>query len=92
MAKKKADTEHEKTVKAKDKAKKKGKKPGFFKRIGRYFKDLKNELKKVIWPTKKRVFHSTIVVIITIVLVCIFVVVLDFIFNGLISLAFGNFG
>ena len=28
-------------------------KPGFFKRIGKWFREMKSELKKVIWPTPK---------------------------------------
>ena len=30
------------------------KKGNIFKRIGRFFKDVKAELKKVTWPTKKQ--------------------------------------
>ena len=26
-------------------------KPGFFKRVGKWFREMKSELKKVIWPT-----------------------------------------
>ena len=26
-------------------------KPGFFKRIGKWFREMRSELKKVIWPT-----------------------------------------
>jgi preprotein translocase subunit SecE len=29
-------------------------KPGFFKRVGRWFREMKSELKKVIWPTSKQ--------------------------------------
>ena len=28
-------------------------KPGFFKRVGRWFREMKSELKKVVWPTPK---------------------------------------
>lgn len=67
------------------------KKPGIFKRIGAYFRDLKNELKKVVWPTRKRLLHSTVVVLVMVILVAIFVCILDLIFNGAISLLFGHF-
>ena len=73
----------------KDKSSKK-KKNGFFKRVGAYFKDLKNELKKVVWPTKSRLLHSTLVVLAMVAIICIFVCVLDLIFNGAISLMFGK--
>ena len=36
-------------------------KPGFFKRIGKWFREMKSELKKVIWPTKEQLFNNTLV-------------------------------
>lgn len=36
-------------------------KPGFFKRIGKWFREMKSELKKVIWPTRKTLFNNTLV-------------------------------
>ena len=39
------------------------KKPSFFARIARPFKDMRGELKKVVWPTKKQVFNNTLIVI-----------------------------
>ncbi|MEG2813883.1 MAG: preprotein translocase subunit SecE [Oscillospiraceae bacterium] len=36
---------------------------GFFKRIKRYFKDLKSEWKKIVWPTRKQVLNNTGVVL-----------------------------
>lgn len=73
----------------KDKTSKK-KKNGFFKRMRSYFRDLKNELKKVVWPTKKRLIHSTLVVLAMVAIICIFVCVLDLLFNGAISMLFGK--
>ena len=34
-------------------------KPGFFKRVGKWFREMKSELKKVIWPTGKTLFNNT---------------------------------
>lgn len=73
----------------KDKTSKK-KKNGFFKHMRSYFRDLKNELKKVVWPTKKRLIHSTLVVLAMVAIICIFVCVLDLLFNGAISMLFGK--
>ena len=42
-----------KTDKKKD-AKADKKKPGVFARIGKWFKDMRSELKKVQWPTRKQ--------------------------------------
>ena len=43
------------------------KKAGFFKRAARkianFFREMKSELKKVVWPSKKDVLHDTLVVI-----------------------------
>lgn len=36
-------------------------KPGFFKRIGRWFREMKSELKKVIWPTSKSLVNNTLI-------------------------------
>ena len=33
--------------------------PGFFKRAGKWFREMKSELKKVIWPTGKTMFNNT---------------------------------
>ena len=34
-------------------------KPGFFKRVGKWFREMKSELKKVIWPTPKQFGKNT---------------------------------
>ena len=50
----------EKTKADKPKAKSdKEKKPGFFKRLGRFFRELKAELKKVAWPTRTDTMKKT---------------------------------
>ena len=36
-------------------------KPGFFKRVGKWFREMKSELKKVIWPTPKALKNNTLV-------------------------------
>ena len=35
--------------------------PGFFKRIGKWFREMKSELKKVIWPNSKTLSNNTLV-------------------------------
>ena len=39
--------------------KKEEKKIGFFKRIGKWFREMKSELKKVVWPTPKQLATNT---------------------------------
>ena len=65
------------------KAKKKEKKPGFFKRLGAKFKDVFSELKKVNWPTFGKVIKQTGVVV---VVVLIFLVVITAFDYGLLNL------
>lgn len=36
-------------------------KPGFFQRIGRWFREMKSELKKVIWPTPKTLSKNVLI-------------------------------
>ena len=57
---------------------KKKKKPGLFKRIGKFFRESKSELKKVVWPTPKQVVNNTGVVLAMIVIIGAFVGALDF--------------
>ena len=52
-------------------AKDKEKKPNFFvrcgKRIAKWFRELKSELKKVVWPTPKQTAKNTVVAVVMIV-------------------------
>lgn len=43
----------------------------------KFLKDVRNELRKVIWPTQKDVVISTIVVIVAVVIVGIYISFLD---------------
>lgn len=36
-------------------------KPGFFKRVGKWFREMKSELKKVIWPSPKSLLNNSLV-------------------------------
>ncbi len=49
-------------VKKPDKAEKRGIKERFV----QWFRDLKSELKKVVWPTKKQVINNTLVALVVI--------------------------
>ena len=33
--------------------------PGFFEKIGKWFREMKSELKKVIWPTPKQLMKNS---------------------------------
>jgi len=70
------------------KAATKDKKPKTHK-ISKFFKDLRSEFKKVIWPTKKQVINNTGVVLVTMVISSIFIWGFDTIFSQLLKLALG---
>ena len=59
------------------KAKAADKKPGFFARLGKWFRELKSELKKVQWPTRKQTVNNTLVVIACVIAVGIFIWIFD---------------
>ena len=60
-------TSQEVASKKTEKVQKKDQKPGFFKRVAKWFHELKVEAKKVVWPNKKTVTKNTVVVIIALV-------------------------
>ncbi|MBE6886043.1 MAG: preprotein translocase subunit SecE [Ruminococcaceae bacterium] len=74
-----------KPAKQKKASDKKGPKE-FFAKIGRFFKDLKGEFKKIVWPSKKQVFNNTLVVLVAMLLVGAFIALLDWGLGALLSL------
>ncbi len=61
--------------------KKKDARPNIFvraaRRVKKWFRDLKSEAKKVVWPNGKQVVNNTLVVIVCIVVIGLFVALLD---------------
>ena len=66
------------------------KKPGFFAKISRSLRDMKGELKKVVWPTKKQIVNNTAVVIAAIAVSAVFIGGLDSILGLIIRFALGT--
>ena len=62
------------------------KKPGFFARIGRSFRDMRGELKKVVWPNKKQIVNNTLIVIAFVAVCAVFVGGLDAILSLIVRL------
>ncbi len=66
------------------------KKPGIFARIKKYFRELKSELKKVVWPSKRTILNNTIIVLLCVLVVGIFIWAFDavaaLVVNGIIGL------
>ena len=73
------------------------KKENFFvragKRIARWFREMKSELKKVVWPSKSQMINNVLVVIACVVVVGVFIWVFDavagLVVNGIITLVKG---
>jgi preprotein translocase subunit SecE len=59
------------------------KKENWFKRaigaIGRYFRELRSELKKVVWPTPQQVAKNTLIVAACVLVIGAFIWVFDFV-------------
>lgn len=69
-SKKKDQAPAKKSGKAKDQKKQPNK-------VAKYFKDLKSEFKKVVWPTKQQLMNNTAVVLTVIVSIGVVVGALD---------------
>lgn len=52
-------------------------KPGFGKRVAKWFREMKSELKKVVWPGPKEVSKNTIVSIVVMVISAIAIWLFD---------------
>ena len=69
-----------------DKSKKSNKLALAGKKIGKFFSDLKTELKKVVWPDRKKLIQSTATVLMICVFAAIFVFSVDKILSGFLNL------
>ena len=73
------------------------KKENFFvrtgKRLSRWFREMKSELKKVVWPSGKQLVNNTLIVLACVLVVGIFIWIFDavggVVVNGIISLVKG---
>ena len=66
------------------------KKPNFFVRTGRriakWFREMKSELKKVVWPTGKQLLNNTLVVLVAVIIVGVILFAFDWLAGEGISL------
>jgi preprotein translocase subunit SecE len=86
MAKNKENTASEVSEKKDKKEKNSEKKQP--NKVAKWFKDLKIEFKKVVWPSKKTVINNTSVVLAVVAASAIIVGLLDAGFLGLLSLIY----
>lgn len=75
--------EQEKNIPVGKKADKpaKAKKPSLFARMGKWFRELKGECKKIVWPTRQQTTNNTAVVLATCLIIGVFIWVLDAVFQ-----------
>jgi len=60
-------------------------------KILKFFKEVKSEMKKVVWPSRKQLVNNTLIVIAVVVLVCVVIAIFDAIFQfGLFKLLLGR--
>ena len=66
------------------------KKPNFFVRTGRklskWFREMKSELKKVVWPSSKQLVNNTLIVLAAVIVVGAVVFLFDWLASGGIGL------
>ena len=69
------------------------KKTNWFKRtwgkVAKYFRELKSELKKVVWPTPKQLLKNTLVVIACVLIVGVFIWTFDLVARVVIDALIG---
>ena len=66
------------------------KKPSLFSRVKRFFKDIRGELKKIAWPSKKQVINNSTVVIVVVIISSIGISLVDYFFGLIVRLFFGS--
>jgi len=69
------DTAPAKTDKAK--APKSDNKQNVFARLAQYFRDVRSEMKRVVWPSRPEVINSSIVVGVTLAFFIVFTAIID---------------
>jgi len=64
-------------------------KPSLVARLKGYLKGVVTELKRVVWPTRKEVLNSTVIVLVTLVFFGIFAFIVDWLATGLMDILIG---
>ena len=65
---------------------------GRLERFRTFLSEVRNELKRVTWPSRKEVYATTIVVILTSAFFGVYLFVLDYGINSLVQWIFRRFG
>jgi preprotein translocase subunit SecE len=65
---------------------------GWWGRMRTFLTEVRNELKRVTWPSRKEVYATTFVVILTSVFFGVYLFGLDMLFNAAVQWIFRRFG
>ena len=60
--------------------------PGYYQKLSQFLREVKAEMKKVVWPPKNQAVASTVVVIILVIIVSSLLGFFDLILNSLIQM------
>lgn len=60
-------------------------KPSLISRLSEYLKGVKTELKRVVWPSRKEVINSLIIVGVTLIFFALFAFAIDAVASGVIG-------
>lgn len=71
--------------KAVEKKAEKKKEPGKIKKFFSFFREIKSELKKVVWPSPKQLLNNTLVVLVVVILSAVFIGVVDSLFKFIVG-------
>ncbi len=63
---------------------------GFFASIKKYFREVKSEMKKIVWPSKSQVVNNTLIVIAVSLVAAVIVFGLDTVFGLITKLIYRN--
>ena len=56
---------------------------------GKWFREMKSELKKVVWPSKEDTKNNTVVVLVVVAISAVTMIALDAAFGGIMGLIIG---
>jgi preprotein translocase subunit SecE len=65
---------------------------GWWQRAGEFLREVRNEMKRVTWPSQREVYATTIVVIITSVVFGVYLFGVDIALNSAVQWLFNRFG
>jgi preprotein translocase subunit SecE len=65
---------------------------GWWQRTSEFFTEVRNEMKRVTWPTRKEVYATTVVVILTAAFFGLYLFGVDLVLNAAVQQIFQRFG